>query len=98
MNADKASASQAQDDALDVQTRVAEIEQQADLQARCPKVVDALGAMDLSDCVDGLQLDDHRSLDQQVHRVVTDDDPIAHDGDAALPRNREAGFAKLMHQ
>ena len=42
MNADKVSESQAQHDALDVQTRVAEIEQQADLQARYPKVVDAL--------------------------------------------------------
>ena len=59
MNADKTSASQAQDDALEVQTRVAEVEQQADLQARCPKVVDALGAMDLSDRLDGRQLDDH---------------------------------------
>ena len=52
----------------------------------------------LSDRLDGLQLDDHRFLDQQVHRMVTDDDPIVHHGDAALPRNREAGFAKLMHQ
>ena len=31
MNADKASASQAQDDALDVQTRVADVEQQGRL-------------------------------------------------------------------
>ena len=52
----------------------------------------------LSDRHDGLQLDDHRSLDQQVHRVVTDDDPIVHHGDEALLRNREAGFAKLMHE
>ncbi len=45
----------------------------------------------LSDRIDGLQLDDHRSMGQQVHRVVTDDD-------ASLLRNSDAGFAKLMHQ
>ena len=52
----------------------------------------------LSDRLDGLQLDDHQFLDQQVHRIVTDDDPIVHHGDAALLRNREAGFAKRMHE
>jgi hypothetical protein len=42
MNADKTNASQAQHDALELQPRVVEAEQQADPQARRPKVVDAL--------------------------------------------------------
>ena len=59
MNADKDGASQAQDDALDRQAGVAEVQQQAEVQARAAKVVDALGAMDVGDCLGGLQFYDH---------------------------------------
>ena len=98
MNADKATASPAQDDAFDLQTRVAEVQQQAEMQARGAKVVDALGAMDVGHRLGGLQLDDHRFLDQQIHRIVTDDDPIIRYGDAALLRDLEAGLTKLMRE
>jgi hypothetical protein len=39
MNADKDSASQAQDEALDRHARVAEVQQQAEVQARTAKVI-----------------------------------------------------------
>ncbi len=90
MNADK-STSRAQDDALDRQAGVAEVQQQAEVQARVAKVVDALGAMDVGHCLGGVQFHDHRCFDQQVDRVVTNDDPIVADDDAALLRDREAG-------
>jgi len=59
MNADKDGASQAQDDALYRQAGVAEVQQQAEVQARAAKVVDALGTMDVGHRLGGLQFDDH---------------------------------------
>jgi len=103
MNADMSSASQAhasqaKDNASDLQARVAKVEQQAHKQASGAKGVDALGAMDLSYRLDGLQLHDHRLVNQQVHRVITDDGRIVRYGNTALLQHRQAGLAKFMRK
>jgi hypothetical protein len=54
--------------------------------------------MDVGHCLHGIQLYDHRVFDQQVHRVLANDDLIVDDDDAALLRDREARLAKLIHK
>jgi hypothetical protein len=65
MNADKDAASQARDDAFDRQAWVAEVQQQAEVQAGAALVVDALRAMDVGHCLGRLQFYDHRFFDQR---------------------------------
>jgi len=54
MNADKADASQAEDNTFDLEARVAKVQQQADKQASGAKVVNALDVMDRDHRLDDL--------------------------------------------
>src|SRR5208337_1536992 len=82
---------------LDLQAWLAEVEQ-AEPQAGCFEIVDALGAMRLVRCLDGLQLDQERRLDQQVHEVFAVHCAVIGDRDAALLCDRESRLAKLVCQ
>jgi len=79
--------SQAVRHALDLQARLAEIEQQAEMQAGCFEVIDTLGAVRLVQCFHGLQLDQKRIVDQQVNEVLADHRTLVGDRDAALLRH-----------
>ena len=52
--------------ALGVQAWVAEVKQQAEMQASRLEIVDALQTMRIVQCFDHLQLDQNRILDQQM--------------------------------
>ena len=87
-----------QNDAFDLQARVAEVEQQANVQAGGAKVIDALGAMEVGDGPGRLKLNDHLVLDHKVRRILPNNHPIIDDDDAALLRDREVSLAKLMSE
>jgi hypothetical protein len=48
------------------------------------KSVEALGGVSMIQCLDRLQFDNDRPLDQQIDRVRPDDDPIVFDSDSLL--------------
>jgi hypothetical protein len=98
MNADKAGASKAQNYALDFQARLAEVDQEAQLQTSRPKVVQALGTMNIIECSDRLQFNEHRILNQQIDSVLANDDTVVPDNDSALLRNDEPRLAKFMRE
>ena len=58
---------------FDLQTRPAEIKQQAKLNPGRFEVIDALHPVCVFQCFDGLQLHQKQSPDQQVDDVVPDD-------------------------
>ena len=80
-----ASALQVQDDAVDREARLAEIEQQAEMQARRFQIVQALCPMNLIDPRRRLQFGQNVTLNEQVNRIVPDRDPIVSNTHAMLP-------------
>jgi hypothetical protein len=72
MHADKASASEAEYDALHFEACLAEVDQQAQVQTSCLEIIQALGAVDIIECSDRLQFNEHRTLDQQIDGVFSD--------------------------
>lgn len=73
-------------EAFDLELGCAEVEQEADFHADCPQVVQALGVMDLVVCFDRLELDGHRTVDDQIGDVLADDKTVV------LDRNWLIGF------
>ncbi len=67
-------------------------------EAGCLEIIEALGAMRLVQCFRGLQLDQKRLLDQQVHEVLADHRAVIHDRDAAVLCEGKSCLSQLMGQ
>jgi hypothetical protein len=70
------------DQALDLETRIAEIKQKADLKAGRHQIVQALGTMDRIQRLDGFQFHENEVFHQQISRVRANDHAIILDGNA----------------
>ena len=75
---------QVQDDAFDLEVWLAEIEQQAEMQARRFQIIQALHPMNLIDPLRRLQFDQNVTFNERVNRIVPDHDPIVSNGHAML--------------
>jgi hypothetical protein len=64
------------DHAFDLQARLAEIKQQAKLQACHFEIIGALHPVRVVQCFDGLQLDQKHVIDQQVREVLANQDVL----------------------
>ena len=84
--------------ALGVQTWVAEVKQQAEMQASRLEIVDALQTMRIVQCFDHLQLDQNRILDQQIHEILADHNTIVYDRGATLLCDSESRRPQLVRQ
>jgi hypothetical protein len=84
--------------AFDLQARLAEIQQEAELQAGGFETIRALHAMRVVERFDSLQLNQQCVLDQQVCKVLADQHAVVVHGDATLLHNREARRTQFMRQ
>src|SRR3977135_1836444 len=98
MHADKASASEAEYDALHFETCLAKVDQEAQVQAGRLQIIQALGAVNIVECSDRLQFNEHRTLDQQIDGVSSDINAIVSHHQAVLLRDRKAGLARFMSE
>jgi hypothetical protein len=89
---------QGQDDAFDLKARLAEVEQQAEMQVRGFQIIQALRAVNLVDRLGYLQFDEHAVCDQQVNSIFPDLDPIVSNDHGMLLRDGEPRLAQLVHQ
>jgi hypothetical protein len=96
MNANWSSGSKAQNQTPNFEAWAAEVQQEAHAQAGGLEAVQALGMMDIVQCRDGLKLDNHRILDQQVHGIFPYDDTVVPDDDALLLFDCKPDLAKLL--
>ena len=62
------------------------------------EIIQALRAVNIIECSDRLQLNKHRTLDQQIDGVFSDINAIVLDHHAVLLQDRKAGFAQLMSE
>jgi hypothetical protein len=77
--------SKAMDHAFDLQARLAEIKQQAKLQAGRFEITGALHPMRVVQCFDGLPFDQKHVIDQQVRNVLANQDVfVVHPGGVSL--------------
>jgi hypothetical protein len=83
---------------FDLQARTAEVQQQAHAKSGRLEVVHTLRTMDIVQGHDGLELDNHRPLDQVVDGVLPNDRTVIQDHDTVLLRHRNACLAKLVRQ
>jgi hypothetical protein len=90
--------SQAVHHALDLQTRVAEVDQSAELQACCLEIVDALQAMRLVQCVDGFEFGQNCIFGQQVYEIIGDHRPVVCGSSNTLLGNGESCLTQFMRR
>ena len=91
-------ASQILNDPPDLQARRTEIDQKAKVHAGGPEIIDALRAMRALKRLDGLQLDQHSALDQQVSKILTDQDVFVSNCHSALLLNSKPRRSQLERQ
>ena len=89
---------QVQDDAFDLKARLAEVEQQAEMQTCGFQIIQALRAMNLVDRPGYFQFDEDHVFDEQVNRIVPDHNAIVSNDHAMLLRDGDSGLAKLVQQ
>jgi hypothetical protein len=87
---------QGQDYALELKPRLAEVEQQAEMQVRGFQIVEALRAMDFVDRLQYLQFDEDDVFDKQVNSIFPDHYPIVSNDHGMLLRDGESRLAKLV--
>ena len=90
--------SQVQDNALKLQARCPEIEQQAQVPSVRPEVIDALRAMRAVERSHGFQFDEDGVFDQEIYEIFTHQGAFVGDRDSALLFDGEAGHAQLHCQ
>jgi hypothetical protein len=62
------------------------------------QIIEALGEMNLVDCLGYLQLDEDDVFDEQVNSIFPDHDPIVPNDHGMLLRDGEPRLAELVHQ
>jgi hypothetical protein len=83
---------------LDFRAWLAEIEQQAKLQARSPKIIHTLRAMRLIQRFHRLQLDQQPLLHHQIREILTNYRAIVNDLNPTLLHHSEPSLPRFMHQ
>lgn len=96
MHADEASASEAEYDALHFEACLAKVDQQAQVQTGRLQIIQTLSSVNIVECSDRLQLNEHRTLDQEIDGVFSDINAIVSDDHAVLLQDRKAGLTQLM--
>jgi hypothetical protein len=89
--------SQAPHQAFDFQAWIAEVQQQAEIQAGGLEIIDALKAMGLVQRFDGLQCNQNRVVHPQVYEILADHRILVSDGGTVLLRDREPRLAQFKH-
>jgi hypothetical protein len=95
-HANGSDASQGQDDAFDLKARLAEVEHQAEMQARRFQIIQALRAMNLVDCLGYLQFDEDDVFNEQVNSIFPDYDPVVPNDHGMLLRDGEPRLAEFV--
>ena len=83
---------------LDLEAGLAEVEQQTEPQAGHREVVDALGGVSAVQRLNRFQFDDDSLLDQQIDRVLPDDNAVVVNLNPVLLRDSKTGLAELVGQ
>ena len=78
--------------------RSAKIDQKAKAEPGCLQVIEALGLMNVIKRLDGLQLYQHTSFNQEVGDVLADDDPIVIHLDRLLLSYNHSRLTQLMRE
>jgi hypothetical protein len=89
---------QDQDDAFDLETRPAEVEKQAEVQAGGFQIIQALRAMNLVDRFRHFHFDEDDTFDEQINGLITDHDPAVPINHRMLLRDGETRLVQLVHQ
>ena len=76
--------------------RVAEIDQQAEPQASCLEVVEALSQVNIIYDASMLEFHEDTEFDEKIGYIFADDDAIVSDGDRMLLCYGEASFAQFV--
>jgi len=64
------------DNTMDFEVRLAEVQQQTQMQAGCFQIVYALRGMRRVECLAGLQFDDDRFLNHQISDTLPNDNAV----------------------
>jgi len=83
---------------LDLNARLPEIEQQAQVQSGCLQVIDALGHVRFVERANRFQFNHDGILDQQVSHILARDDTVVMNRNPLLLQNRQPGLAQFMGQ
>jgi hypothetical protein len=75
---------QVQNNALKLQVRRPEIEQEAQVSSGRPEVIDALRAMRAVECPHGFQFDEDGAFDQEIDEIIADQGAFVYDRDSVL--------------
>ena len=86
------------DYSLDLDARLPEIEQQAQVQPGCRQVIDALGHVRFVERANRFQFNHDGIVDQQVGYVLAGDDTVIMDGNRLLLQDHQASLAQFMRQ
>jgi hypothetical protein len=90
--------SQVQNNALKLQVRRPEIEQEAQVSSGRPEVIDALRAMRAVERAYGFQFDEDGVFDQEIDEIFADQDAFVCDRASTLLRDSKASGAQLYCQ
>jgi|SRR5687767_1883117 hypothetical protein len=82
-------------DTLDLRSRTAKVDEQADVQAGSPKVVHALGRMYLLECPGRLEFHNKATLDEKVRGELADRNTAIENAERELLLHRQSTISKL---
>jgi len=85
-------------DSSNLDSRLAEIEQQTKMQSGGFEIVHALRDMNVVERADRLQFDENQMLDQKVGNVLADENALVPHGNGMLLCDDETIAAKLLGQ
>jgi hypothetical protein len=98
MHAELVNASQAVGDAFNLQTRFAEIQEQAELETGCLEVVQALRMVRFLKRPGDLQFDYEPIFNQHVGEILANDDAVVTDPDRVLLGNTQTSLPNFVRQ